>query len=134
MSYNKQTNTWTVGAYSSLSHVLSFTSDSFPSCCQAYILHNLGKPMAIPRGAKVVFVNPKSVLEEEEMDGYALYAVTTSEQDHAEQVLEALGFTKVHQWYAKTGSYLTSWLYKPEDQDAEEDDDGYNDEDEGGVY
>lgn len=112
-----------------MSRIYPVTSNftGFPSCCQAYILHNLSTTIDISTRLKKL--GPRDWLE---LRDYVLgesdrmcFAITSQEQEAWEYVLEKLGFTKQRTYQAKTGSLLTAWVFVPEDQEVETDDDDY---------
>lgn len=95
-------------------------SHPFPSCCQAFIIHELyveGNAGKVPSDSALPYG-----------DSYLHFAITTDEQVAEARVLKRAGYTAVGTYRASTGSILTAWVFVPEDQPEPEDEDDYDDD------
>lgn len=93
-----------------------FDRDRFYSCCQALIVHNLhyrSEERGTDLDPGLIEGMRQRLVEGDYVSGKMVLAITASDQVTAEAIFTATGFSPVHSWRAKTGSYLTLWVYKP---------------------
>lgn len=99
---------------------VGFSIASFPSCCQAQVVHSFDtgrEDASAPQRADFVGAVTN-------YGGSMSFAITADHQgDDVVKALEEAGFDKMHTYKAATGSILTAWMFKPEDQEPDDDDD-----------
>lgn len=101
---------------------VGFSIASFPSCCQAQVIHSFD----IGRGDASAQQRSDFVDAVTNCGWTMSFAITADHQgEDVVKALEEAGFEKMHTYKAATGSILTAWMFKPEDQEPDDDDDDF---------